>query len=67
MRGSTGKRLKKLGDRSRSKKGRNLTKGYLEDIQNSSTDGETESTRERERKDGTKIGPNGNIPWDEES
>jgi len=30
-------------------------------------DRETESMREKERGDGTKIGPDGNIPWDDES
>jgi len=59
---------KKLGDRSRLKKRGNSTEGYQEGTQqNSSTDGGIGSTRERERNNGTKIGPDGNIPWDEES
>ena len=63
-----GKRTKKLGDRSRSKKKKSLTGDYPGSIQrNSSTDGRTRSTRGREKGDGTKIGPNGNIPRDEES
>jgi len=63
-----GKRTKKLGNRSRSKKRRSLIGGYQEGTQrNSSTDGGTGSTREKGREDGTKIGPDGKIPWDEES
>ena len=63
-----GKRPKKLGSRSRLKKKGYLTKDYLGGIQqNLSTDGEIGSTREKERGDRTKIGPNGNIPRDEES
>jgi len=63
---STGKRLRKLGDKSRLKKRRSLTEGYQGDTpQNSSTDGEIGSTRGRG--DGMKNGPNGNIPWGEES
>ena len=60
--------MKKSGDRSRSKKRGNLTGGYQEDIwQNSSMDGETGNTRGREKEDGTKTSPNGNIPRDEKS
>jgi len=29
--------------------------------------GAIRSTKEKERKNGRKTGPNGNIPWDEES
>ena len=62
------KRTKKLGDRSRLKKKGYSTEGYQKGTQqNSSTDGGIGSTRGREKGDGTKIGPNGNIPWDEES
>ena len=60
---STGKRPKKLDDRSRLKKKRSLTEDYQRDTQRSSSmDGGTGSTREREREDGTKLGPDGNIP-----
>jgi len=63
-----GKRPKKLGDRSRSKKRGNLIEDYPGGIwQNLSMDGGTGSTRERGREDGTKIGPDGNIPQDKES
>jgi len=63
-----GKRTKKSGDRSRLKKRRSSTEGYLEGIQqNSSTDRKTRSMRGREKGDGTKTGLNENIPWDEES
>jgi len=63
-----GKRTKKLGDRSRSKKRGSLTGGYPGGIwQNSSTDRGTGSTRGRGREDGMKIGPDGKIPWNEES
>ena len=68
MKGSTGKRTKKLGNRNRSKKKRNLTEGYQENTrQNLSTVGEIRSTRGKGRGNGTKIGLDGNIPWDEES
>ena len=60
--------MKKSGNRSRLKKRGSLTGGYQRDIwRNSSTDGETGSMKGREKGDGTKIGPNGNIPRDEES
>jgi len=63
-----GKRAKKLGDRSRSKKRRSLTGGYWEGTwQNSSTDGEIGSTKGRGKRDGMRTGPNGSIPQDEES
>jgi len=40
-----------------------LTEDYQRSTwQNSSTDGEIGSTKERKREDGTKIGLDGNIP-----
>jgi len=67
-RGSTGKRTKKLGDRSRTKKKKSSIEGYQGDTRRSSSmDRETGNMKERGRGDGTKIGPDGNIPWDEES
>ena len=63
-----GKRTKKSGDRSRLKKKGSLTGGCQEGIwQNSFMDGKTRSTKGRGRDGGTKIGPNRNIPRDEES
>ena len=63
-----GKRTKKSGNRSRSKKRRSLTEDYQEGTwRNSSTDGGTGSTKEKEKGDRTRIGPNGNIPQDKES
>jgi len=63
-----GKRTKKLGDKSRSKKIKTLIGDYQGSTRrNSSTDGETGSMRERERRDGTKTGPDGSIPQDEET
>ena len=63
-----GKKTKKLGDRSEMKKKKNLIEGYQGNTwRNSSTDGETGNMRGRGRRDGTKIGPDGNIPRDEES
>jgi len=60
--------MKKSGDRRRLKKRRSSTGDYQEDIwQNSSMDREIGSTRGREKEDGTKIGPDGNISWDEKS
>ena len=50
------------------KKKKNSIEGYQGDTQqNSSMDGETESMRGKGRGDGTRIGPDGNIPRDEES
>ena len=63
-----GKKTKKLGDRSRLKKRRNSIGGCWKGTrQNSSTDGGTESMKGRGKGDGTRTGPNGNIPRDEES
>ena len=57
------KRTKKLGNRSRSKKKRSSIEAYQEGTwQNSSTDEETESMKGRGKRDGTRTGPNGNIP-----
>jgi len=51
-----GKRTKKLGDRSRSKKRRNLTGGYQEGTQQSSSmDGKMGNMRGREKGDGTMV------------
>jgi len=50
------------------KKKKNLIEGYQGNTwRNSSTDGETGNMRGRGRRDGTKIGPDRNIPRDEES
>ena len=63
-----GKRTKKSGNRSRSKKRRSSIGGCQESTwQNSSTDRGIGSTKGKEREDGTKIGPDGKIPQDEES
>jgi len=35
--------------------------------QNYYTDGERKDTREKERRDGTKTGVDGKIPWDKET
>ena len=62
-----GKRTKKLGDRSRSKKKRSLTGDYQENTRrNSFMDGEAGSMRGKGRGDGMKIGPSENIPQNEE-
>ena len=63
-----GKGTKKLGDRSRSKKRRSLIGGCQEGTwQNSSTNREIESMKEKGKEDGTRIGADGNIPQDKES
>ena len=63
-----GKKTKKSGDRSRSKKRKSLIGDYQGNTRrNSSTDGGTGSTKGKGRGAGMKIGPDGNIPWDEES
>ena len=68
MRESTGKRQKNLGDRSWKKKKRNLAKSYLGSLrQGYYMDGAKGDTKERERRDGMRIGVDGKIPWDEES
>jgi len=68
LRGSTGKWLKKSGDRSRLKKKRNSTGPCWANIwQKLFMDGGIRSTKGKERGDGRKTGPNGNIPQDEES
>jgi len=62
------KRTKKLDNRSRSKKRRNLTGGCREGTrQNLSMDRGTESMKGRGKRNRTKIGPNGNIPRDKKS
>jgi len=67
LRGSTEKRPKNSGDRSRKKKKRNLARNYLGNLwQNYYMDREGKDTKGRERRDGTKIGVDGRIPWDEE-
>jgi len=63
-----GKRQKNLGDRSWKKKKRNLAENYQESVQqNYYTDRGKEDTKERERRDGMKIGVDRKIPQDEES
>jgi len=63
-----GKRQKNLGDRSWKKKRRNLVKNYQENLWlNYYMDGGEEDMKRKERRDGTKIGIDGKIPWDEES
>ena len=65
MRGSTGKRQKNSGDRSRKKKKKNLVRNYLGNLwQNYYMDGKGKGIKGRERRDGMKIGINGRIPWD---
>jgi len=62
-----GKRQKNLGDRSWKKKRRNLAENYLGSLRQSYyTDGAKKDTQGREKRDGTKIGVNGKISWDEE-
>ena len=62
------KQSKKSGDKSRSKKRRNSIEPCWANIQqNLCIVGGTESTKGKGRRDGRKIGPNGNISWDEES
>jgi len=68
LRGSTGKRQKNLGDRSWKKKRRNLVENYQGNLRlNYYMDGEEEDMKEKERRDGTRTGTDGKIPWDEES
>jgi len=63
-----GKRQKNLGDRSWKKKKRNLAENYQESVQqNYYTDRGKEDTKERERRDGMKIGVDRKIPQDEKS
>ena len=63
-----GKRQKNSGDRSWKKKRRNLVKNYQENLWlNYYMDGGEEDMKRKERRDGTKIGIDGKIPWDEES
>jgi len=63
-----GKRQKNLGDRNWKKKRRNLAKNYQgSSWQNYYMDGGKEDTKGREKRDGTKTGVDGKIPWDEES
>ena len=67
MRESTGKRQKNSGNRSRKKKKKNLARNYLENLQqNYYTNRKEKGMKERERSDGTKIGVDERIPWDEE-
>ena len=66
MRGSTGKRQKNSGDRSRKKKKKNLVRNYLGNLrQNYYMDREGKGTKGRERRDRTKIGVDRRIPQDE--
>ena len=68
MRGSTGKKQKNLGDRSWKKKRRNLVKNYQENLWlNYYMDRGEKDMKGKERRDGTRIGIDGKIPWDEES
>jgi len=63
-----GKRQKNLGDRSWKKKRRNLAGNYQGSSQlNYYTVRGEEDMKGKERRDGTRIGVNGKIPWDEES
>jgi len=67
LRESTGKRQKNSGNRSRKKKKKNLARNYLENLQqNYYTNRKEKGMKERERRDGTKIGVDERIPWDEE-
>ena len=62
MRGSTGKRLKNSGDRSRKKKKRNLVGNYLESSwQNYYTAGGRKDMKKKEKGDRMKIGINEKI------
>jgi len=68
LRESIGKRQKNLGDRSWKKKRRNLVENYQENLWlNYYIDGGEKDMKGKERRDGTRIGINGKIPWDEES
>jgi len=63
-----GKRQKNLGDRSWKKKRRNLARNYQGSSQlNYYMVGGEEDIKEKERRDGTRIGVDGKIPQDEES
>jgi len=63
-----GKRQKNLGDRSWKKKRRNLVENYQENLWlNYYMDGGEKDMKEKERRDGTRIGIDGKIPWDKES
>ena len=63
-----GKRPKNSGNRSRRKKRRNLVGNHLGSLQqNYYTNGGRKDMREKERKDGMKIGVDGKIPQDEET
>jgi len=67
LRGSTGKRQKNSGDRSRKKKKKNSVRNYLGNLrQNYYMDKEGKGTKEREKRDRTKIGVDGRIPQDKE-
>ena len=66
MRGSTGKRQKNSGDRSRKKKKKNLVRNYLGNLwQNYYMDRKGKGTKGRERRDRTKIGVDRRIPQNE--
>jgi len=68
LRESTGKRQKNLSDRSWKKKRRNLAENYLGSLrQNCYMGGAKGDTKKRERKNGTRIGTDRKISWDEES
>jgi len=68
LRESIGKRPKNSGDRSRKKKRRNLARNCPGSLQqNYHTDGGRKDMREKEKRDGTKIGVNRKIPWDEKT
>ena len=63
-----GKRQKNLGDRSWKKKKRNLAENYQESVQqNYYTDRGKEDTKERERRDGMKIGVDRKILQNKET
>jgi len=67
LRGSIGKRQKNLGDRSWKKKRRNLAENYLGSLQQGYYIGRAKGdTREKERRDGTRIGVNRRISRDKE-